>query len=166
MVANLNRGFTYLGLLIVIAIIGIAASATTTLGALAQRKDAEEDLLIIGLTFQQAIKNYYHATPSGQGRYPRNLEDLIRDPRFPTQKRYIRRIYPDPITGKADWALIKAPDGGIMGIHSLSSQRPIKIGLFPIELSGFEGKEQYSEWCFTFSPQLKGIAYSPFNKCS
>ena len=30
------------------------------------------------------------------------------------------RHYIDPITGKRDWGLVIAPEGGFMGMHSLS----------------------------------------------
>lgn len=149
-----NQGFTYVGLLIFIAILGMTAAATVSLGALAQRRHAEEELLVIGLSFRHAFMSYYHATPVGQRRYPTRLEDLLKDPRYPNVKRHLRQLYADPLTGKAEWGMIEAPGGGIMGIYSLSHSQPIKIGLFPPELMLFEGKTQYSDWVFAYSPGL------------
>ncbi len=64
--------------------------------------------------------------PTRQPRYPRDLKDLLHDERYPTARRYLRKLYPDPITG-GDWAIMKAPDGGIMGIHSTSTAAPLKV---------------------------------------
>ncbi|MFY9316308.1 MAG: type II secretion system protein, partial [Burkholderiales bacterium] len=53
-------------------------------------------------------------------------EDLLEDKRYLTVQRYLRRVYADPITGKADWGLVPAPGGGIMGIHSTATSKPIR----------------------------------------
>lgn len=142
-----NGGFTYVGLLIFIAILGIASSTTVSLGALSERRQAEEELVAIGLSFQQALISYYKATPVGQSRHPSRLEDLLNDPRYPSTKRHLRKIHVDPLTGKPEWGVIEM-HGGIIGIHSLSTAQPIKVGLFPTELASFEGKKQYAEWVF------------------
>lgn len=142
-----NAGFTYIGLLIIIAILSIVATTTVSIGALAQRRQAEEELLTIGLAFQQALISYYNATPNGQPRHPARLEDLLKDPRYPNIKRHLRKIYMDPMTGKAEWGLIEI-QGGIIGIHSLSTAKPIKVGLFPGELANLNSKNKYAEWIF------------------
>jgi len=145
-----QRGFTYLGLLILIAIIGIASAATVQVGALAGRRAAEEDLLYIGMEFRRALLSYASSTPAGQSRLPRSLEDLLKDPRYPNTRRHLRKLYADPITGKTEWGLIPAVDGsGIAGIHSLSDATPIKIDKFEPELADFAGKTSYRDWRFT-----------------
>lgn len=146
-------GFTYLGLLILIAIISIAATATVQVGALAQRRAAEEELLFVGMTYRQALTSYANATPAGLPRHPKALEDLLKDPRYPNTRRHLRRLYPDPITGKAEWGLLLAIDGrGITGIYSLSAATPIKIGGFEQELVHFSGKTSYQDWKFSILP--------------
>jgi len=144
-----RRGFTLLGVLILVAILGMAAAATVTAGFALQRRAAEEDLLFVGMQYRNAFKSYYESAVAAQ-RYPTNLNDLLRDPRFPGVRRHLRKLYTDPITGKAEWGTLPAPGGGIMGVYSLSTDKPIKVALFPPEFSGFEGKESYADWVFAF----------------
>lgn len=144
-----GRGFTLIGVLILVAVLGIAAAATVKAGAVLQRRAAEEDLLAVGLEYRRAFKSYYESAQSAQ-RYPNTLAELLRDPRFPEVRRHLRKIYADPLTGKAEWGLIPAPGGGIMGVYSLSAETPIKVALFPVEIADFEGKQKYSEWTFAY----------------
>ncbi|PRC92692.1 type II secretion system protein [Solimicrobium silvestre] len=156
---RLNRsisGFAYLALLISVALIGIAAVATVQIGSIMQRRAAEEELLAIGSQFQSAFVSYANATPTGQSSAPASLQDLLKDPRYPTIRRHLRKIYIDPLTGKQEWGTVAAIDGsGIIGIYSLSKDGPIKIGNFEPAFQLFEGKTSYREWLFT-APLLIG----------
>ena len=84
--------------------------------------------------------------------YPQQIADLLTDPRHLTKQHYLRKVYRDPMTGKADWELLKAPSGGIIGVHSRASGRPIKQGNFRYRDRSLEGKNQYSEWWFVYMP--------------
>lgn len=147
-----TAGFTYIGLLLVVALIALAATATVQLGAIVQRRQAEEELLFVGLQFKAAIRAYFEATPVGMpSTAPRRLEDLLRDPRYPNVRRYLRKIYIDPMTGSTDWGLIHSADGqGILGVYSKSTESPIKIANFPDEVFYFEGKKHFSDWVFVY----------------
>ena len=148
-----QRGFSYIGLLILIMILGVTTAATLTAGAAMQRRVAEEELLFIGEQFQMALKSYADSTPAGGRSYPRQLVDLAKDPRFPTTKRHLRKIYIDPLTGSNDWGIVTAPEGGISGIYSRSQETPIRTSGFPPTLSVSEGAKSYAEWVF-FAPIL------------
>jgi type II secretory pathway pseudopilin PulG len=142
-------GFTYLGALILIAVISVAASATLKVGAAMHRRAAEEELLAIGGEFRDAFVSYANSTPLGQPRTPPSLDDLLKDPRFPTVRRHLRRIYVDPISGKQEWGAIQAQPGpGIMGVYSLAEGTPIKIANFDLRFQDFEGKTSYRDWIF------------------
>jgi type II secretory pathway pseudopilin PulG len=142
-------GFAYLALLISIAIIGVAAAGTIELGAIYQRRMAEKELLYVGGEFQRALLDYAENTPLGQPTQPRTLDELLLDPRYPNPVRHLRKLYADPMTGKADWVLVKGLDGQmIIGIHSASTARPIQVAHFPKEFRGFEKKKRYTEWVF------------------
>lgn len=146
------HGFTYVGLMIVVALISLLATASVQFGAVYQRRQAEDQLLFVGLQYKQAIRSYFEATPVGAvATPPARLEDLLRDPRFPGVKRHIRQLYPDPLTGKMDWVLIRASDGrGILGVHSRSTEHPIRIANFPDEVFHFKGQKSYAQWVFVY----------------
>jgi type II secretory pathway pseudopilin PulG len=145
-----QRGITYLVLLISVAIIGIAAVATVRFGAIVQHRAAEDELLRIGVEFQSALIGYANATPAGLSPYPSSIQDLLKDPRYPTVlRRYLRQLYVDPLTKKTEWGTVASIDGrGIVGIYSLSSDEPMKIGNFAPPFESFNGKTSYSEWVF------------------
>ncbi|CAM2139384.1 Type II secretory pathway pseudopilin PulG [Pararobbsia alpina] len=142
-------GYAYLALLILIAIIGVAAAATAELGDVYQRRMAEKELLFVGGEFQRALTSYSAQTPLGQPTQPRTLDDLVHDPRYPNPVHHLRKVYADPMTGKADWVLVKSPDGQtIVGIHSASKAHPIQVAQFPDEFQGFEDQRSYTQWIF------------------
>ena len=154
-----NAGFTYLGLMILIVIIGITSATTLQLGSIMQRRAAEEELLFIGKEFSNAFASYATATPAGQSTTPQSLQDLLQDPRYPNVRRHLRKFYADPITGKQEWGLIASIEGtGIMGIYSLSDAQPIKVANFDPQYPDFEGKAHYSEWKFLASIPAAPIA--------
>jgi len=141
-------GFTYIALLIGVAIIGIGLAATGVQWATVQKREKERQLLFIGGEFRRAIAQYAEKSGNPVTRYPFSLEDLLKDPRYPTTQRYLRKIYVDPMTGTKDWGLIKGPDGEIYGIFSQSDEAPLKMARFDLADSQFEGRVKYSEWVF------------------
>lgn len=144
-----QAGFTYVGVLILLAIISLTATASLQVGAIAQRRAAEEELLEIGSQFRAALASYAAASPPGQKRSPSKLEELLRDARYPDTRRHLRKLYADPLTGKDDWGLLMAPDGGgIIGVYSLSEDKPIKIGNFEPPYERFADKPSYRHWIF------------------
>lgn len=149
---RIARGFTYVGTLILLVILAIVSGATISLGMVAHRRVAEEELLSIGLQFRSAFQSYYMSTPAGQPRYPRSLNDLVRDPRYPLPVRHLRQLYLDPMTERSDWELVFAPEGGIMGVHSSASWQPIKIDQFAPPFEYLKDSRTYRDWIFFFSP--------------
>ena len=83
--------------------------------------------------------------------YPAKLEDLLRDPRSPGVVRHLRRLYPDPMTGK-EWELVKDPAEKLIGVRSTSELAPFQQAGFPKGLENLEGKSAYSQWEFVFVP--------------
>jgi type II secretory pathway pseudopilin PulG len=143
------RGFTYLTALFVVALMGAGYATIGEMWATTSMRDKEDELLYIGNQYRRAIERYY---ATGPRRYPRTLQDLLKDPRAPTIQRYIRQLYADPMTGSTEWGLVKAPDGGIMGVHSTSQEAPIKQATFKLRDAGFEAAKTYADWKFIFTP--------------
>lgn len=141
-------GFTYLGLMFLLAASGIAMVAVSQVWYTAQKRDKEEQLLFAGGQIRLAIGHYYNSTPGKAQRYPSTMQDLLRDPRFPGVSRHLRKLYRDPMVDNGEWGLMKAADGTIIGVYSLSEQEPLKKGGFGGEDRNFEGKTKYSDWIF------------------
>lgn len=142
-------GFTYLGLVILLAILGLVAAAGIKMGSLMQRAAAEEELLEIGAQFSEALRSYAAATPQGKPQQPPALQDLLKDPRFPNPRRHLRKIFVDPMTGKAEWGIVWLGDkAGVLGVYSLSEAKPLKVANFDIRFQNMENKEKISDWKF------------------
>ena len=167
-----QRGFTYIGLLMAVAIMGVWLAATANVWHLRVQREKEKELLFIGNQFRQAI-NRYSASSIGSGRhFPLRLEDLLLDERAAEKRRFLRRIYPDPMTGKPEWGLVRLADGQIIGVHSLSTEEPVKKAGFDIRDLAFTGKRSYTQWAFLGSvgrgtvPQPVPKGQSPFFSAS
>jgi type II secretory pathway pseudopilin PulG len=141
-------GFTYVGVLVLVALIGIALASVGQIWHTVQQREKEQELLFIGHEFRVALARYGQNSPGQAGRSPLHLEDLLKDPRAPGIKRYLRKIYVDPMTGSAKWGLVTGPNGEIYGVHSLSDDEPLKKSNFGFVDRQFEGKMKYSEWVF------------------
>ena len=145
------RGFTYVGLLLLVAMSSAALAAAGSLWSIDARREKEADLLFIGEQFTDAIAAFRERTPAGQmQRFPRSLDELVEDKRWPTTRRHLRQIYVDPMTASREWGLVKDPAGGILGVHSLSNATPLKRGGFPPEREDFAVAANYQEWRFVY----------------
>ncbi|HEU4353790.1 MAG TPA: type II secretion system protein [Burkholderiales bacterium] len=153
-----ESGFTYITVLFVVAMMSGGLALIGEVWHTANVREKEAELLHIGNEYRKAIERYYLSGPSLQ--YPKNLSDLIKDPRQPGTVRHLRRLYPDPITGKDDWGLVKSADGGFAGVFSLSAEPPLKTSGFAVRDASFEGKTKYSDWQFVFAP-AQGTAAKP-----
>lgn len=139
--------------LVAVVVIGIMAEMATSVSSRTVQADRETELLFRGQAYQRAIRGYYEAG-SPIKHYPRNLEDLLNDPRFPNKKHYLRALYQDPMAkdGKGEWLLVRSADGGISGVASSSKEEPLKKANFPKGSEKFSGAKAYAEWIFEFVP--------------
>ena len=142
-----SRGFTYLGVLFLISVLGITAAAASVVWSIAAQRDAERELVFMGRQFAAAIESYRARSTDPVLTYPRQLEDLLRDDRSITPQHHLRRLYVDPMTGDSKWGLIRLPDGGIVGVHSLSDRKPYPRAFV---VAGFPAPSStsYREWKF------------------
>lgn len=147
-----SRGYTYFGALFVVFLISLALTGASLLWQVQQQREKEMQLLYIGQQYVEAIASYYHAAPGGLKTYPKSIQDLLRDPRYPTVVRHLRKPCTDPFTLSTEWGLIKTAQGHIAGIYSLSSARPYKqagYGTADLERA-FGDKAHYSDWKFMY----------------
>jgi general secretion pathway protein G len=107
-----ERGFTLLELLLVLLIVALLAGIVgpvlvNSIGN-ARESTLREDLFVL----RKALDDYN----ADNGKYPAELAELV-------DKRYVRRIPPDPVTERNDtWVVVRAMNekgmGGIMDVHS------------------------------------------------
>lgn len=113
-----------------------------------KQREKEEELLFIGNEFRTAILSYYNTLPqSGTRQLPHSLDELVNDNRFASPKHHLRRIYVDPMTGNAEWTLLRNAMG-IYGVSSMSTDMPIKLAGFAKDIAHFEGASSYAMWTF------------------
>ncbi len=155
-----QRGFTYLAVLYLVALGGLLLAQVGNNWSQDRQREKEKQLLFIGNQYRQAIAGYYQQTP-GEGKiYPPQLEVLLEDNRFNPPRRHLRRLYRDPMTGAANWGLVDAPEGGIMGVFSQSSGAPIKMANFRDRDRTLEKSSSYQDWQFSYRPQVTNTADS------
>jgi len=137
--------------LFLVAFMGVALALVGEVWNTSAAREKEAELLFVGNQYRRAIGLYYVNSP-GVPQYPRQLADLLKDSRTPALRRYLRKLYPDPITGSNEWGLVKSPDGGIVGVYSLSEAKTLKTAKFRVRDSVLEGKSNYTEWQFLYVP--------------
>lgn len=145
-----QAGFTYIGILVAVVVIGLFLTEAGRIWSTHEQREREMQLLFAGDQYRMAIADYF---ASGH-QYPLSLQRLLSDDRSPVAKRHLRRLYPDPMTGKSDWTLLYAPDGvGIMGVASASLRVPIKKKNFILLDVSFEDSDCYCNWRFVYVPR-------------
>ena len=151
--ARSHAGFAYVALLLVIAVVALGLGIATEQVEHSSQREREEQLLFVGSQFRKAIASYYEQSP-GAKQYPRKLEELLKDNRFPKAKRHLRRIYPDPMSKRADWQLVRNPQGSIIGVSSRSELTPIRTKLDDdlMQANGDTPILHYSDWKFVYQP--------------
>ncbi len=145
-----QRGFTYLGLLFLVAIMGLALTAVSEVWSTTAKREKELELLFVGQAFVQAIGDYYQATPEAAKKLPEKLEDLLEDKRSLVLLRHLRRMYVDPMTGTTDWGLIRVGNLGIAGVYSQSTDRPLRRA-GSIGTLSLADAHSYQEWKFSYA---------------
>ncbi len=111
----MRRGFTLIELLVVMAIIAtlltIAVPRYFTHVERSREAVLRQDLLVM----REAIDKFHGDT----GRYPQTLQELV-------DKRYLRKLPPDPITERSDTWIVERPPGddAAPGVYEVRSGAP------------------------------------------
>jgi type II secretory pathway pseudopilin PulG len=134
-----QEGFTYLMLLWWVAIGGVMLAAVAQSWVNEARREKDIELAFRAAQITRAIQSYYEATPGGVRLPPTSFKDLLEDRRGPVLMRHLRQVWPDPVTGGAEWGLIKRGPY-LQGVYSLSRLKPVR---------GPDGARSYRDWRFT-----------------
>lgn len=152
-----KEGFSYVFVLIIIVVMGIAATSASRYWSTIAKREHEKELLFRGDQIRTAIISYYNSAPEGsEPSFPDKIEDLMKDNRYPFAKRHLRKYYIDPLTSDGEWGLILNSAGKIQGIFSKNKKKPLKTGKFKSVYKSFERADTYSDWKFVFQPKSSG----------
>jgi type II secretory pathway pseudopilin PulG len=146
-----QSGFTYLYVLMLIALIGMGLAAAGTLWRTDAQRTREAELLFVGAQYRQAIRSYYELDPA-QPRLPQSIDNLLEDNRRPNIVRHLRRAYRDPLTGDELVPILALDTQDIVGVVSKATGRPFKIAGFLPEDEAFTEASAYADWRFIFTP--------------
>jgi type II secretory pathway pseudopilin PulG len=143
-----QRGFSYVAVLALVALMGIGLAAIGPLWAEEARRDREDELLHIGRLYAEAIARYQKASPGSARRYPPTLDALLMDTRFVGTVRHLRTLYPDPLEPARPWGLVRDAEGGIRGVFSQSEAPPLRTVPIVVGTVTLAPAARYSEWHF------------------
>jgi type II secretory pathway pseudopilin PulG len=111
-----QRGFTYLAVLLVVALWSALAAGWALRSAQAAQREREHELLFRGAQIARAIGSYRAVDPAAPG--PADLAVLLNDRRGAAPRHHLRQLYADPFTGRADWVLLTDAQRGLLGVRS------------------------------------------------
>jgi len=143
-----QRGFGWIFVLIMLAVASATGAVVAQRWSDRMARDKERQLLRVGDAYAQALANYRASSPGSDKRYPQTLEQLVLDTRFVGTRRHLRTLYSDPMTGQADWVLLRDERGDISGIRSCSEQRPWARVAQHLDFTDLPAAERYADWAF------------------
>lgn len=98
-------GYTYLLVLFVVAASGYGLALLGDAWRAAARHELALESEFVLDAYAAALESYRLATPDGKSYRPQRLAELLEDRRGGTLRRHLRRLYPNPQSGRQDWLL-------------------------------------------------------------
>lgn len=155
-----HHGFSFLFVLFAVVLVGLSMMGANKQWTTMMQREREAELLYRGDQYRRAVKSYVDGLPqSTPRRYPRTVDELLKDERPPKLKRHLRSPYKDPITGGPFFAV--ACKDGMKGVLSSSQGMTLKHDNFPLEYEQFRSATAYREWIFQYEPGALGSAPVP-----
>ncbi len=143
-----QRGFTYVAVLAILVLLGVALAAIGTRWADRVQREREQELLRVGQLYAQAILAYHRGSPGSDKKWPKSIEDLELDPRMLSTVRYLRAPYTDPMVPGQPLALVREADDTIHGVYSTSTAAPFRQGTVDLGVVVLAPAQRYSDWQF------------------
>lgn len=143
-----QSGYMLIAALVLMAAMAASASVVAARWADETQREREQELLRAGNEIAAALAAYAHDSAGSTRSHPAELDVLLEDRRAFGTKRYLRSVEPDPMTGRRDWGLIRAEDGGIAGVFSRSEAPPflrVPRSLSHVDLPVVD---RYADWKF------------------
>jgi len=152
MPAGSQRGFTLLAVIAATLLLALGTQGVVRVLSEQARRDREDELLRVGREFALALRSYHDRSPGSAKAFPTSLDELAEDRRFLGVQRHIRRVHADPVTGGAPWGLVRDAGGGIRGIHSTSTDAPIRSAGADLGDYLLGPAARYADWQFVYTP--------------
>jgi type II secretory pathway pseudopilin PulG len=155
-----QRGLLLPSVLVFLALATLAVAGTSQRWADARRRADEAELLFVGEQYRQAIQAFWRESPGGVRRWPTRLDELLEDRRFPVPRRYLRRLYPDPLAPERPWGLVQQ-GAAVVGVYSEAPGQPFRQTGFSAAQRGFDNATRYADWRFVADAAQPAAASAP-----
>lgn len=88
-----QRGFTYMGVLLGVALIGVGLSVTATVWSKEAERQRRAEAEWVLTQYEMALRSYYNAAPGSVKTLPTALNELLLDQRHLGVVRHLRKDY-------------------------------------------------------------------------
>jgi len=150
MAVKQQHGVAYLWMLFLVFLLSLGLGKTLEVYSVSLQRQKEAELFYVANLYREAIKQFYLSSPGSLKQYPASLDDLLKDPRSLSTRRYLRRLYADPMTGKP-FAPVMSPQGGVWGVRSTLNKKPLKRSGFDDIYFSFANSDSYQKWQFVYA---------------
>jgi type II secretory pathway pseudopilin PulG len=94
--AGERRGYVFIMLLVLLAVLAIGLTVAYPVWRTQIQREKEEELIFRGRQYVEAVRLYQAQNP---GRLPKSLRELY-------EKKFLRKLYPDPMVRGGEWSII------------------------------------------------------------
>jgi type II secretory pathway pseudopilin PulG len=162
MVKRGNRGYVLIILMMAVLVLAIGLTVAVPVLQTQLQREKEEELIFLGRQYVEAVRLFQTKNP---GRFPSSLKELA-------EKRFIRKLYTDPMTPSGEWDLVLVPGGpaetegegarpvlvaplsalgsvpnpAILGVVSSSTRESVRL---------YEEQDRYDKWLFYYGHDPK-----------
>jgi type II secretory pathway pseudopilin PulG len=159
-----KKGYLVIMLMMAVFALSIGLMIAVPFWQTEVKREKEEELIFRGKQYVEAVRRYVLKNP---GRFPSTMKELL-------EKRFIRKLYKDPMTVTGEWNVILNPASSgaasasgeaqvylvpekalssvrqpiILGVASSSSNTSVKI---------YNDQETYDKWLFYYGQDPKKL---------
>jgi type II secretory pathway pseudopilin PulG len=160
---NHQNGMAMVAVTILVLTASLSLLLVTSNARQERQRLREAELLFIGAQFTQAFESYSKPIDGAGVQFPADLKDLLLDTRSGIERRHLRRIYDDPMTGKNVWGLLR-DQRGVIGVHSTSQSPPLRKAGFSSRQDFFKNAKGYNDWVFLAAAPSVAVVNSATTK--
>ena len=107
-------GYTLLIVMFAIFLLTLGLMVAVPVWQTQIQRELEEELIFRGEQYVEAVRLYQTKNP---GQFPENFDELL-------EEKFLRRLYPDPMTDHGEWnVILLSQRGGAAGQRAASGQR-------------------------------------------